>query len=101
MNENTQDLSMFGYRELDMAGDLLKAMANGKKHDDLELGDEIKLEFNPNSGEVFLVDEDYNVAMLADGQLENWISCSYCGAEGFKSEFTLDENGNCKDCKGK
>lgn len=102
MTNNTQDLSKFGFREQDMAGDLLKASANNNWEDGNELGDGIKVEFNPNSGNVFLVDDDYNVAMLNDnGKLENFLTCTYCGNEGLRSEIEIDEDGNCPDCKGK
>ena len=101
MTDNTRDLSSFGFREHGLAGELLTALADNKWEENSELGDEIALEFNPNSGNVFLVDSDYNVAMINDGKLENFVSCSYCGLEGFKSELTLDSEGNCPDCKGK
>ena len=78
---NTQDLMKFGYRELDMAGDLLKALKDG--NDTKFLGDNVAVEFNPNSGNVFLVDGDYNVAMMADGVLCDWHVLSYEGHEGF------------------
>jgi len=60
------------------------------------------VEFNPNSGNVFLVDGDCRVAMVNDnGNLENWVDCSNCGAEGFRSELPLDVDGNCAECAGK
>lgn len=111
MSENTQDLSKFGFRELDIAADLLKAFANPSKNsiaDDLELSGGVQLEFNPNSGNVFLVDEDYNVAMLNDdNKLENWLNCGNCGYENWASEFTfvtgelnsIDDGRKCPECK--
>lgn len=98
---NTQDLGKFGFRELDIAGDILKALANPSKTtqaDDLEMGDGVKLEFNPNSGNVFIVDEDGNTAMMNDTVLENWIYCPSCNFEGFKNEFKKDK---CPECKKK
>lgn len=91
---NTNDLSKLGYREIDIAADLLKAYATGGRmaSNNVELGDGFKIEFNPNSGNVFLVDDDYNVVMLNDsGKLENWLNCPQCGEEGFISEYG---NGN-------
>ena len=81
MSITTTDLRGFGYRELDMAADLLKVYAeNGADF----LGDGISLNFNPNSGNVFLTDEDWRVGMLDDdGKLREWFSCPNCGAEGF------------------
>ena len=90
MTENTRDLSEFGFRELDMAADLLKAYANGKGPDDFEPSG-VAVEFNPNSGNVFLVNDEYQVAMLnGDGELESWYYTPYSGYEGFLDDL-LDE----------
>lgn len=86
---STQDLSKFGYREKDIAADLLKAYASGQGE---FLSDGVTVEFNPNSGNVFLVDEDYNVGMMNGDKLEQFFSCSDCGAEGFKGDFEDDES---------
>ena len=99
--ENTNDLSKFGYREIGIAGELLIAYSDqkwaDKGNDHLEEG--LKLEFNPYSGEVFLIDEDYNVAMLNDdGYLENFLHCNWCAKEGLRSEMNLDNDGNCEGC---
>ena len=94
-NENpTSDLSKFGFRELDMAGDLLKAYANDKYENDGDreiLNEGLKIMFNLNSGEVFLTDDEYSVLILNDkGKLEAWLNCFNCGAEGFKSDKELE-----------
>ena len=86
---NTQDLSKFGYIELDEAGTLLKAYADNPNV--LE-GSNINVEFNPNSGNVFLVDEDYNVAMMNGDDLELWYSCPICGHEGFLEDMKHNED---------
>ena len=81
----TTDLSKYGYTELIEAAELLKAYSerNAKF-----LGDGLTLNFNMNSGYVFLSDEDYNVGLLTDdGKLEQFFSCSNCGFEGFKEDF--------------
>jgi hypothetical protein len=40
--------------------------------------------FNPNSGYVFLADEDYNTVMIDDeGELDLFINTPYNGCEGF------------------
>jgi hypothetical protein len=105
MTENTRDLSKFGFREIGMAGELLTKYADGRGSwvSELdELADGIGMEFNPNSGNVFLVDEDGRVAMVNDnGKLENWFYCFNCGAEGFRRELPLDVDGNCAECAGK
>ena len=93
-------LAAFGSRERYMAGELLIAWANedwASTSDHLE--NKVSLEFNPNSGYVFLVDEDYNVAMLnSDNRLENWLTCRDCGEEGFRSEVEFTDDGLCCHC---
>jgi hypothetical protein len=101
MTENTRDLSKFGLREIGIAAELLTKYADGRSwassEDELAAG--IAVEFNPFSGNVFLVDEDYGVAMVNDnGKLENWLNCFTCGAEGFRSELPLDADTNCAKC---
>jgi hypothetical protein len=69
MTENTRDLSKFGLLEIGITAELLTRYANGHQSwasDQDELGDGVAVEFNPNSGNVFLVDEDYRVAMVND-----------------------------------
>ena len=79
----TSDLTKFGYRELDMAADLLKAYAaSGSDF----LGDGVNVFMNTNSGNVFLSDEDFNVGMLEDEKVVQFYSCPQCGNEGTQSE---------------
>lgn len=92
----TNDLSKFGYREYDMAGDLLKAYAQNPLD---ELGDGVQVWFNANSGNVFLCDEDFNTAMMNDGKLAIFYTCQYCGKEGFAEEIE-DGDGHSFDDQG-
>lgn len=98
----TADLSSFGYRELQIASELLDAYANGT-NDTSFLTDGITLNMNTNSGYVFLSDEDMNVAMINDEteKLEQFFSCPQCGNEGFNTEYPFTKNnGYCsKKCK--
>ncbi len=86
----TTNLSDFGYRELDMAADTLKAFCNG--HNCPYFGDSgVQLMMNQSSGNVFLTDEDFNVLMLTDdGTLEGFYNSPYEGKEGFFSDL-MDE----------
>lgn len=85
----TTDLSQFGYRELDMAADLLKAISSGLPDDFNDDG--ITVMMNRNSGNVFLTNSNYEVAMLNDsGKLESWYFTPYEGREGFWSDL-VDE----------
>jgi hypothetical protein len=99
MNIITNDLSKYGYRELDEAGKLLMAYAkNGADY----MGDGITLNFNTLSGFVFLSDEDYNVAVLNDeGELEQFVTCGECGEEDVVSAIIIDPagRGGCDRCK--
>jgi len=101
---NTRDLSKFGHIEHIEASKLLSKLSlpqcwQGENN----LSDGVAVEFNPNSGNVFLVDDDLNVAMLNENnKLEMFLNCSNCGVEGFASEddnlSTTSEEGQCKEC---
>jgi hypothetical protein len=80
----TSDLSKFGKIEIETAIELLKAYnEQGAEY----LADNVHICFNYNSGYVFLVDDDNNVAMLNEDKLEQWFVCPSCGFEGFKEDF--------------
>lgn len=98
MSDNTRDLMAFGYRELSMAGELLSALKTNKDKTKF-LSHGVAVEFNPNSGNVFLVDEDYNVAMMNGDTLEDFFTCPECGHEGFFDEMKDDGHGKKKECK--
>ena len=77
----TEDLSKFGYRELDEAGKLLSAIKKGLP-DDFD-SDGIKVVFNTYSGNVFLTNSEYQVVMIDDeGNLYSFYSTPYEGREG-------------------
>tara|TARA_R100001530_G_scaffold112217_3_gene79269 strand:+ start:919 stop:1251 length:333 start_codon:yes stop_codon:yes gene_type:complete len=97
MISNTKDLAKFGYRELKEAAKLLETFKTDKD-DTCFLGSSICLEFNPNSGCVFLVDDDGNVAMMLGEKLEDFLSCPDCGEEGSFSEFLGNNYDACNDC---
>src|SRR3990167_7070000 len=91
----TTDLSKFGHREKKMAGELLLAMNEGLPNDFYD--DEVTVMMNMNSGNVFLTNSDYQVAMMTDeGKLESFYSCPECGHEGFLDEMKHDGNAECK-----
>jgi len=93
---NTRDISKFGYREKEMASKLL-ALEDTQDF----LGDGVTIEFNPNSGFVFLVDENYMVGVLNDDEtaVVEFISCGTCDYEGTKSDYEFDKsNNNTQEC---
>lgn len=105
MNEVvTVDYSKFGYRELEIAGKLLALYAEGRIN---FLSNGLTVNFNIQSGYVFLSDEDYNVGVLNwDGTaIVQFFSCFQCGYEATQDD-ALDEdkdfatyNGFCsKEC---
>lgn len=82
----------FGLRELNLAGELLIAYSDKNMTDiarDYFAGysNNIEVGFNPNSGYVFLVDEDYNTLMFNGSELDMFISTPYEGVEGFIDEL--------------
>jgi len=88
----TEDFAtiMSSARERAMIRDILNAWdASGlpQTFDD----DGVKFAFNRNSGNVFLVNSDYQCAMMNGGTLESFYSTPYSGLEGFIDEL-LDEN---------
>ena len=87
----TTDLTQFGFRELQMAAELLTAYCE-QPPDFLTNG--VHLMMNTYSGFVFLTDEDFNVAMMNGDRLEPFHSCPECGAEGFAED--LPENACCQ-----
>jgi hypothetical protein len=91
---NTQDFADFGQIEREEAGLLLRTFGTNRD-DTLFLENDVKVEFNPMSGYVFLVDGDYNCAMMNGDRLENHFSCPNCGNEGMQSEFREEHTEEC------
>lgn len=94
-NVRLDNMEKFGLREIEMAADLMKAYANGKAPRDF-YDDGVTVEFNPNSGNVFLTNSEYQVLMLDDnGELYEWYFLSYAGNEGDAEMLFIDfKNGN-------
>ncbi len=92
----TTNLADFGYRELDMAADLLKAYANGKGPDDFET-EGVTLMMNQNSGNVFLTNEEAQVLMMNGDSLEMWHYTPYRGHEGFAEDLKAEYEANPDD----
>lgn len=94
---NTRDLAQFGQIELDEVANLLTAM---RKHGlpDGFYDSGVCPEFNPNSGYVFLVNEDFQVCMYDDetGTLYMFHSCPECGEEGCQEDLISWGNDCCK-----
>lgn len=94
---NTQNFDDFGYRELKMAAELLTAYKTDRDKTEL-FGDQVRIEFNRSSGHVFLIDENYQVAMMNNDVLEDWLHCEGCDREGFRSEIGFADDRTCAEC---
>lgn len=82
----TMDLSKFGYRELQMAKELLDAyMEQGVPNDFNEEG--LQICFNTHSGCVFLTNEEYDVLMMNEDKLERFYTLPWSGEEGFADDL--------------
>jgi hypothetical protein len=93
----TTDLSKFGWRERKMAAELLTASCEQGLPDDFE-DDGVTIMMNLNSGNVFLTNEEFQVAMMNGTKLESFYTCPYCGHEGFKDEMEHDaKNAECTE----
>lgn len=93
----TTDLSEFGQRELKIAGELLTAYKSDNDNTKLFYGENVNVGFNKNSGYVFLTDDNYNVAVMENGKLVDFLSCPNCGHEGNSSEFLDHAESCCKE----
>lgn len=86
----------FRLSELRQAARLLSLLKTSRDHT-LRLGERVTPEYNPDSGLVFLVDDNFNVAMLKGDHLEDWLVCPQCHTEGFRD--TLENQTAAACCK--
>jgi hypothetical protein len=83
----TTDFSKFGYRERKLAEVLLKVWnENGLPKD--FYNDEVTIMFNTHSGNVFLTNSEFQVAMMNGENLETFYTDFETGEEGFKDELS-------------
>lgn len=90
-NSVTSDLSNFGYIELEELSKLINAMILHGLPDDF-VDNEVIPMFNCNSGNVFLTNADYQVAMKNGEKLESWYTLPYYGTEGFLEDLIESYN---------
>lgn len=88
-NYYTENLADFGYRERQLASELLKAQLPENFYDQ-----GVRVAFNASSGYVFLTNDDYQVAMFNGDKLALWHTTSYSGYEGFIEDLIEDYNPN-------
>lgn len=93
MNDiTTTNLADFGYRERVMAEKLLKAWREQGLPPDF-YDNEVTIMMNTHSGNVFLTNSEFQVAMINGGKLESFYSCPQCGHEGFLDEMPHNASG--------
>jgi hypothetical protein len=92
----TDNFADFGYRERQMLLDILQYWQKNGLPEDFDTN-EVKPEFNRHSGYVFLVNSEYQVAMMNGDKLEIWHNCPNCGLEGFAEDCQLNDEG-CEAC---
>jgi len=90
----TTNLADFGYREKRMAAELLNKMCDGIPDDFAD--DEVTIMMNTSSGNVFLTNADFQVAMMNGDKLESFYSCPECGHEGFKADMWHKGTAECR-----
>ena len=92
-NYYTENLADFGFREIKLLRDILDTWVESGSPDGFD-NTEVKPAFNKGSGYVFLTNEEYQVAMLNDGDLELWHFTPYDGYEGFIDDLLQEHSPN-------
>jgi len=92
----TTDLSKFGNREWELLRNILNAMIDDGLPEDFN-NVEVQPMFNMNSGNVFMSNAYFQVAMMNGDKLESFYSCPECGHEGFMEE--MDHNKDNEYCQ--
>ena len=93
----TTDFSKFGYRERNIAEQILHVWNNRGLPEGF-LDDEVVIMFNTHSGNVFLTNADFQVAMMNGDNLEIFYTDFETGEEGFLEDLSEEalENLNLK-----
>lgn len=82
MTAYTENLADFGHRERVLLAELLNAWNANGLPDGFDC-EEVRPAFNANSGNVFLVNAEYQTAMMNGDTLDLWHFLPYSGQEGF------------------
>lgn len=85
----TTDFSKFGYRERELLIALLDAWHEQGLPEDFYRSD-VHFMMNLNSGDVFLTNSEYQVAMLNGDKLESFYVDYITGEEGFLDELSRE-----------
>jgi hypothetical protein len=82
----TTNFADFGWRERRLAAELLIASCEQGFPADFE-DSGVQIMMNRNSGNVFFVNDEYQVAMMNGDKLESFYNTPYHGYEGFADEL--------------
>jgi hypothetical protein len=88
-NHYTENLSDFGYRELSLFKTILDHWIEQGLPENFT-NETVRPAMNRNSGSVFLVNEDYQVAMMNENKLDLFHTPPYGNAEGFLSDLIAE-----------
>lgn len=92
----TTNFADFGYSERKELIKLLTAWNEQGLPDGFEQSN-VHPMLNRSSGNVFLTNENFDVAMMNGDKLETWYYCFECGHEGFAEDCQLNDRG-CNEC---
>lgn len=92
----TTDLAKFGFSERKELVRLLNAWTEQGLPEGF-YNQEVTAMMNTSSGNVFLTNEEFQLAMLNGNKLEIWHNCDNCGHEGFADDCQLCKDG-CNNC---
>lgn len=82
----TTNLADFGWRERKLAAELLMVSCDQGFPSDFE-DEGVQLMFNRNNGNVFFVNDKYQIAMMNGDKLESFYYTPYHSYEGFADEL--------------
>jgi hypothetical protein len=91
MSVTTTDLTDFGSRERGTLVTLLTAWSTQGLPKDFDNYEVVPM-LNKDSGNVFLTNSNYDVAMLHGSKLESFYYCPECGHEGFAEDIEHDDS---------
>ena len=89
----TTDFSDFGWKERKMAAKLLNASCEQGFPYDFD-DSNVQIMMNKYSGNIFFVNDDYQVAMMNGDTLESFYYTPYEGREGFADELIEEFENN-------
>jgi hypothetical protein len=81
----------FGFAEIKEVSKMLALYVRGEYHNPFWTNSQVRPMMNKKSGNVFLIDSDYNVLMMNGERLEGHYILPHSGEEGFLDDFDMDE----------